>query len=349
MIGYCSTGLQPLSVAVSGQHAYLSSIYGGVRIQDVSDPYAPEEVGSFPMTAEGYDPAVAGDFAYAFRGGDFTVFDVSDPTQPVEVGSCPTQYYGSLFAAGDLVYSVSGLPGLRVFDVGDPTAPELIGTQELPGAGQEAALAGHHLYVADGLSGLTVVDVGDPTQPQLAGGYQLPGYARSVACRWPFTYVAAAEFLDEMGGLHVLDISQPSAPVLVASNDLQGEVVAVAVEGPLVAVGCEWDGVLVFRHDVQTGVAMPQAVARLTNHPNPFNPRTTIGFDLPRSGQVTVTVHDAAGRRVRTLLDGFRPAGRHQMSWDGKDQQGRPLASGVYLVNLVADGEQAVRKIVLVR
>ncbi|HRX52284.1 MAG TPA: T9SS type A sorting domain-containing protein [Candidatus Krumholzibacteria bacterium] len=80
-------------------------------------------------------------------------------------------------------------------------------------------------------------------------------------------------------------------------------------------------------------------VALLANHPNPFNPATEIVFSLERSGPVRLTVHDLAGRRVATLVDGEREAGRHAVDW-----RPRELASGTYLYRLqTADGVRTGR------
>jgi flagellar hook assembly protein FlgD len=76
----------------------------------------------------------------------------------------------------------------------------------------------------------------------------------------------------------------------------------------------------------------------LANTPNPFNPRTTVHFELPASAAVRVDVYDAAGSLIRTLFDGARAAGRHSLEWDGTDQSGRGVASGLYFARLRIDG-----------
>ena len=83
--------------------------------------------------------------------------------------------------------------------------------------------------------------------------------------------------------------------------------------------------------------------------PNPFNPRTRIRFSLDRGAVVRMDVHDTAGRRVRTLLDGVpRMAGEHSVVWNGADDRGRRVASGVYTVRLRAADAVATRRVTLV-
>ncbi|HMB69667.1 MAG TPA: FG-GAP-like repeat-containing protein [bacterium] len=72
------------------------------------------------------------------------------------------------------------------------------------------------------------------------------------------------------------------------------------------------------------------AISILGAAPNPFRTGTTLRFALPVAGPVTVRVFDAAGRRVRTLADGARGRGEHAVTWNGRDDRGRPVASGVY-------------------
>ncbi len=85
------------------------------------------------------------------------------------------------------------------------------------------------------------------------------------------------------------------------------------------------------------------------NFPNPFNPATTIVFGLDTAVHVGLKVYDASGRLVRTLVGERREAGRHEEVWDGKDDGGRAVASGVYFYRLTAGRFTSTRKMVLFR
>ena len=83
--------------------------------------------------------------------------------------------------------------------------------------------------------------------------------------------------------------------------------------------------------------------------PNPFNPRTTVAFDVPRGGPIRLRIHDMRGRVVRRLLGADLDAGRHEAVWDGRDDAGSPVAAGIYLVR-VSDGRRhAAAKLVLAK
>ncbi len=93
-----------------------------------------------------------------------------------------------------------------------------------------------------------------------------------------------------------------------------------------------------------------QGARLLPNVPNPFNPRTTLRFSLARAERVRLAIVDARGRQVRQLLDATLPAGNHESVWNGADDSGRAVASGVYrMVLLEEDGIAQSRPMVLVR
>jgi subtilisin family serine protease len=90
------------------------------------------------------------------------------------------------------------------------------------------------------------------------------------------------------------------------------------------------------------------ARAHITAAPNPVERATEIGFALPSGGAVRLILFDAAGRRVRTLLEGARPAGRHAIAWDGRRDDGRPLPAGVYFARLESPGALLTTKVILI-
>jgi hypothetical protein len=82
--------------------------------------------------------------------------------------------------------------------------------------------------------------------------------------------------------------------------------------------------------------------------PNPSTGPTVLAFQLPRDNNVKVLVHDLRGALVRVLLSGQRPAGTHRTNWDGRDQRGVPVPSGLYFVTLVTPGASEARPVLLI-
>lgn len=85
------------------------------------------------------------------------------------------------------------------------------------------------------------------------------------------------------------------------------------------------------------------------NFPNPFNPTTRIVYALPRATHAHLSIHNVHGRLIATLVDAREDAGRHSVTWNGRDRNGRQAASGVYLVLLRIEGDARARKILLVK
>ena len=94
-----------------------------------------------------------------------------------------------------------------------------------------------------------------------------------------------------------------------------------------------------------SGFVQPAFVAA----PNPFNPSTSIRFELSSEAQVRLTVYDASGARVTTLYEGRMSSGAHAVRWNGTDSGGERVGSGVYFCRLEAGGETMTRKLVLLK
>ena len=85
------------------------------------------------------------------------------------------------------------------------------------------------------------------------------------------------------------------------------------------------------------------------NAPNPFNPATTISFTLAERAPVELSIHDISGRLVKTLVRDIRDAGDHQATWDGTNDRGREVSSGIYLYRMNTAGMTDTKKLVLLR
>jgi hypothetical protein len=118
--------------------------------------------------------------------------------------------------------------------------------------------------------------------------------------------------------------------------NLQGDwIMRLEVVGPPTAIGDE---------------PAPRSFALHPNVPNPFNPQTTIQYDVPGSGaDVNITVYDVAGRMVVELVDRHRAAGRWSVQWNGEDERGQRVASGLYFYRMRAGSFVETRKMVLLK
>ena len=94
---------------------------------------------------------------------------------------------------------------------------------------------------------------------------------------------------------------------------------------------------------------LPESFAVSANYPNPFNPSTTIAYQLPSSAEVRLAIYNVLGQRVRVLIDRMVPPGYYQAVWDGRDMNGRSVGSGVYIYEFQAGSYRQVRKMMLLK
>ncbi|MFQ5675889.1 MAG: FlgD immunoglobulin-like domain containing protein, partial [bacterium] len=91
-------------------------------------------------------------------------------------------------------------------------------------------------------------------------------------------------------------------------------------------------------------LALPKEIALRPNYPNPFNPETQIKFELPEPAHVTLKVYNVLGKKVRTLVNGDFEANFHTVRWDGKNDSGKDLSSGVYIYTIQVLQQKGTRK-----
>ncbi|MBX7151845.1 T9SS type A sorting domain-containing protein [bacterium] len=94
---------------------------------------------------------------------------------------------------------------------------------------------------------------------------------------------------------------------------------------------------------------VPLEFALHSNYPNPFNPSTTIAYDLPKESKITLKVFNALGQEVRTLINEIRPQGFHSIQWDGRNNSGQSVASGLYIYQIQADKIVKSKKMLLLK
>jgi hypothetical protein len=180
----------------------------------------------------------------------------------------------------------------------------------------------------------TVVDVVDATG-QVAGW---------VAVATPGTYGYMPIYLDD-----------PTTEADEGAN--AGEWLALRVNGVATGTKIQWTqfgdiaelDLVARRLERQRGGDAPGAFAVHPCYPNPFNPTTTIRYELPEPGEACVQVYAVSGQLIRQLVAGHQTAGNHQVDWDGRDGTGNPVGNGVYLCELRAGRRRSVQRLVLTK
>ena len=104
-------------------------------------------------------------------------------------------------------------------------------------------------------------------------------------------------------------------------------------------------------HDVELDydTFLPTTFALYQNHPNPFNPITTIRYDLPEDGPVSIIIYDLMGREIKTLVKQVSAPGRYSVNWNGRNQWGKQIASGMYFYRMETPEFQSVKKLIFLK
>jgi hypothetical protein len=374
-------------VTVAGGYAYVADGPVGMTVIDVSNPTSPYPVGVFD-TYNAVDVAVAGTRAYvADKQDGIKIFDISNPAAAVQLGALDTYYALGIKVVGSLAYVADGAEGIKIIDVSDPASPSLVGSLDSVNA-QDVFLDGSIAYLADGSGGLKAVDVSSPAAPVLVGSAAIPD-AQAVACIGGYSFVADGNsgllvfdndcLLYALSANFVPDVWRGAPPLTVHFSDQSlGAVTSYAWDFGDGATSSEANPVHVYAGAgiytvsltvtnttysdtfvrtncivVGDGVSAvgdtPAVLALDANYPNPFNPQTTIGYSLPRTQRVSLVIYDLKGQAVATLVDGTEVAGPHSVVWNGRDDRGRNLGSGVYFYRLITAEETRVRKMLLLK
>jgi hypothetical protein len=145
-----------------------------------------------------------------------------------------------------------------------------------------------------------------------------------------------------MGGLYAWTVPAETTDEAVLQLEFQG-----GPGGTITA--CSSVFMMRSTTSVEDGPPGAAATALVGVYPNPFNPRTSVVYALAGETRVRLTVLDALGRRVRTLVDRREGPGRREAVWDGRDARGQPVSSGVYFACLETARGRELKRMVLVR
>jgi len=139
-----------------------------------------------------------------------------------------------------------------------------------------------------------------------------------------------------------------SSPVLdyLVYNEITGE-----FESGNVIAGQHKDSIIMFENigEPQNEISINENIKLHGNYPNPFNPKTNISFSIPSEQKVTLTIYNLKGQKVKELMNGNLPAGEQSVVWEGKDENGKQVASGLYFYKLKTGKKEISKKMLLLK
>jgi hypothetical protein len=168
-------------------------------------------------------------------------------------------------------------------------------------------------------------------------------------------YDAAGTYYQRFDAIAAMDAAgaggdEHLAPWPITAAGWYGFAVHKSASGD-VGKGAQYRLVFSFQNavDAPETASLPTKLALAAPRPNPFQGRSQIAYDLPQDAPVRIAVFDLAGRNVVSLVDEVRPAGRHAVTWDGRDRAGDRVAAGIYFVRLESRDFRQVRKVTVIR
>ena len=176
----------------------------------------------------------------------------------------------------------------------------------------------------------------DPKMPKTLAQLSIPGGARSIYLMNEYTLFVAAQD----SGLYKIDVHSWSSPQIVGHKLTHGKAKDVFIRSKYAYVVNGTGGFQII--DISSLKLFP-------NYPNPFNSITIINYKLPATKNVTLAIYDVRGRFVRSLIQAMQLPGNYSVLWDGKDQNGTRLPSGIYFYRLKAGKTIKTKKLLLLK
>lgn len=360
-IGEIGSSGETRDLAIQDTVAYLADVDGGLRTVSINDPQNPTQLGVY-NAINAWRVVVNGPYAYVIESIPnmpywLRVIDVSDLANPVEVGSL--QFPGSvndIVARNDTIYAAADDAGLRIIDASNPNNPVEIGNYPMQDL-RDVFLRDQTIFLASldhPNGGFVILDISDPTSPALVGQYSDPGFG-------PFHIYVEGDYAildDTFGELNMFLIADPANPQLVEEYLMPDLVTNLFVRDSLIYVSNARVGTQIMKNKLYTVVgiqgeeinnAIPASVELYQNYPNPFNPETTIRYSLPIQSEVTLKIYNVLGQEIRSLVNGVQTMGAKTISWDGRDNRGKMVGSGIYIYCLKTSQSVLSKKMFLIR
>ena len=340
-------------------HGFEFNRDGSLIMLDVSDKTHPVLVDSMP--AYGVDPFIGGSYwsVWASNGWCYAIYDNehreylqtfnTSQRKLDRVGfvRIPTLGTHELMVVDNYAY-VATEDDFWIIDVTDKLNPAIAIHYCWEVFWPEFFVSNNYLYFVSWREPLKIYDITDIKNPVLLSSLDI--LAWKIFVSGDYIYVAARD------SLTVIDVSNKSHPQQVTSTRLDTTLEWRSnfyVSGEYIYLP-DLNSLNIYRfrptavHE-RSSEPLPSEFSLSQNYPNPFNSETSIRFSLKRAGPVRLAIYNLKGQLVRDLLKGELSEGGHQVIWDGKDQEGRNMPSGVYLCQLTSGEFKRTIKMVVMR
>jgi hypothetical protein len=346
------------AIEVTEGVAYLGSSSYEWAAVDITERSRPRAIAIVPAPGRVYGFALDDQVLYTAGYQQLTAYDVVDPASPILLTSSPglVGYIEDIDVVENVIYvatresftAMSVQPDYEILD-----ELPLAGKVMIPGNAQGVDI----MYVLSD-RGLFTIDISDPRMLLVMDSISCPitFNFRSMDIRDGIAYVSL------QNGILLYDVSDPAdlsmlgfmpVPSFYRDHVICGDVlVSSFYPQGLAAFGLHClptVGTFPNPDDDPVDTNPPSPLSMLSISPNPFNPLTTITFNQVKPGPVSVCIHDLTGRMVSRLYSGYVGSVSQSLEWAGRDDDGRMLPSGSYIVRMQGEADVVSKKIMLLR
>ncbi len=337
-----------MGIAVANNYLYIADELAGIRILDISNPSNPQQTGIFPDCYP-QTLCLAGDYLYFTSSYNFfQVIDISDPANPQSISNfylTDNVYYYTV--QGNYLYLSTF--DLRIYDISDPGNPQLISQMDFPGNFIGKIIVRNcFAYVVIPQIGISIVNVSNPATPQIIGSYYSMDNANDL-----ILFETHAFWLNFDTGLHVLDVSNLNNPNETGFYNSHGQPYKLDISDNLAFVS---EGRSFNIYDCSSAVKKadqtfrePGKILLEQNFPNPFNPNTSISFTLYEEASVLLNIYNSKGQKIKTLMNDLMQSGQHLVFWDGLNDSGEKVSSGLYFYKISSTQKSITKKMILLK
>ncbi|MEL6824527.1 MAG: T9SS type A sorting domain-containing protein, partial [Calditrichota bacterium] len=333
-------------------HLFIADSNDTLRVFNINSPDDPKPVGYYEGPRQVAFAEVNNNILFLARPYVVQLLDVHDPMTPLEISSYSTGVPFALTALGvheETLYLGFSNGDIRVLDISDPTQPQERGRYRDFGSEPVGFAFDNDLIYAAYLDrGLAIFQKGFGPVPWA----NIPSLdeTKGVAVNGHLVYMA-----DGDAGLRIFEVKSPEQIREAASFKTGNTASRLAISGDRVFMGDELAGIYILQTDftLQSNIASKSAPDKIFElqpaYPNPFNPSTTVRFELSAAQRIDIVVYNVLGQEVRSIAAGTFESGLHQLRWDGRDNFGNSLGSGMYFLRIQSSHQVQTQRLMLVK
>ena len=348
------------NISLAGNYAFITDENRNFMSLDISDTGSNIPLDILETDGEVKKLFLKDDKAYLCEWEyGLSIVDISDPGNLWKISSYQTNSFwgekiNSVFVSGGYAYLVDHYRGLLILDVTDPLNIKETGSYinympvQVSQSFRDVSVSGNYAYLTDQYNGLFILDIEDKSNPKVLSTVwiQLSNEIKTVE---NFAFVTT-----RTGYLCIIDITDPESPKNLGyyGNIEMGR--RLHISGDHIYISADYNGFYILNKGTVTDINEKEPLILsefklMDNYPNPFNPETNIDFQLPKSSFVSIRIYNILGQEVKTLVNETRSAGFHSIKWDGTNNNGITVNSGVYIYKMKAGDFTDIKKMTLIK